>query len=455
MKNKVRQYIKEHELVKKGDHIVVGVSGGADSMCLLHILKSMQNEYELKLTVAHINHGIRIEANEDAKFVKSFCKKWEITYKEHVCNIRQLAKENKCSEEEAGRNERYRFFEKVRQENFADKISVAHTMNDQAETMLMRLIRGSGITGLGAIMPKRDYIIRPLLILTREEVEEYCKVNDILYKQDITNKMDIYTRNRLRLQVLPLLKESFNPRVIESLSQTAFQLQQTEDYLEEQTDKAYKELVKKHKDGYSISISPFLEYHEVVQSRIVRKVIEKHMGTLKNIHYQNIQDTLGLFYKQSGKSIRLGKSTVAIREHLDIRVINERNSENYSYNLNLGTQEIVECNKKIELVLLKDDKNIQRDENTYTKNIDYDKINDNLQIRNRRPGDRILLKNGSKKLKDFFIDEKIPKTCRDDIALIADGNNIVWIVGYRLSEAYYVTGDTKQVLNIRVSDLTI
>ena len=454
MENKVRKYSDENKLILYGDHIVIGVSGGADSICLFHLLKSMQVDYNLKLTVAHINHGMRDEAQQDAIFVEALCKEWDVPYKEYQCDIVALAKAQKQSEEEVGRNERYGFFEQVRVRYGADKIAVAHTMNDQAETMLMRLIRGSGVTGLGAIMAKRDFIIRPILMMSREEVEHYCIKNKLEYKEDLTNKMNIYTRNRLRLEVLPLLKKDFNPKVIEAVSQAAFQLQETEDYLEAQTGAAYKEVVRQYKKGYSVHIEVLLTFHHVIQTRIIRLAIENHMGSLKNISYQNIKDVLSLAHKQSGKSINIGKESVAIREHGYIRIVQQEKALSYLYNLALGSNKLVECNKKVELILLDDSKNTQRYENTYTKKIDYDKISGNLQIRNRRAGDRILLKSGSKKLKDFFIDEKIPKTCRDDIIVIADNSNVIWVVGYRLSEAYYITDRTKHVLQIQITDLS-
>lgn len=453
MINRVRQYSEENKLILRHQHIVVGVSGGADSICLLHILKTFQKEYNFKLTVAHVNHGMRQEAKEDAMFVKSLCEEWGLPYKEHHCNIVQLAKEQKLSEEVVGRNERYNFFEKIRIEYGADQIAVAHTMNDQAETMLMRLIRGSGVTGLGAIMAKRGRIIRPLLTMSREEVEDYCDKHGLAYKEDATNKMDIYTRNKLRLQVLPILKREFNPKVIEAVSQAATQLQETENYLEMQTLIAYQSVVEKYKNGYSIHIEMLQSFHQVIQSRIIRMVMEKHMGSLKDIHYKNISDILDLSYKQSGRSINIGKKSIAIREHGYIRVIKEEKVLGYSRNLALGSNEVVECDKKVRMILLDDSQIKQSYENTYTKNIDYDKISGNLQIRNRKPGDRILLKSGSKKLKDFFIDEKIPKTSRDNIIIIADKSNVIWIVGYRLSQAYYITDQTKHVLQIQIDDL--
>ncbi|NLI90029.1 MAG: tRNA lysidine(34) synthetase TilS [Epulopiscium sp.] len=453
MKKTVVNYIKENKLIEQGESIVVGVSGGADSICLLHILKELRDKYEIQLIVAHINHGMRLEAKEDASFVRSICREWDIPYEEHNCNIVELSRKHKTSEEVVGRNERYNFFEETRLKYSADKIAVAHTMNDQAETMLMRLIRGSGVTGLGAIMAKRDFIIRPLLMISREQVEEYCKQNALDYREDSTNKMDIYTRNKLRLKVLPILKEDFNPNVIEVISQAADQLQETEDYLDIQTKEAYKKVVKKDQKGHGIHIKSFLSYHPVIQSRIIRMVIESNLGSLKDIKYKNINDIMELAHKQSGKSINIGMESIAIREHDHIRILEDKKTLSYSQELNIGINKVVECNKKVEMILVDDSKNKQRYENTYTKNIDYDKINGNLQIRNRKAGDKILLKNGSKKLKDFFIDEKIPKTYRDDVILIADDENVIWIVGYRLSEYYYITDETKCILQIQITDL--
>ena len=452
MIKKVKDCIKENKLICLKDHIVVGVSGGADSMCLLHILKSIQEEYDLDLTVAHINYGMRKEAKEDATFVEEMCEKWEIPYKEHSCNIVEIAKCTKRSEEEVGRNERYEFFEKVRKDNGDNKIAVAHTMNDQAETMLMRLIRGSGITGLGAMVAKRDIIIRPLLTVSREDVEAYCNQHHIEFKEDKTNKTDLYTRNRLRRHVLPMLKKDFNPKAVEAIAQAASQLQEVEQYLIQETQMAYQKVVSQDLKDYLIQIEPFLSYHPTIQGRVIRMVIEVYIGSLKNINYININDVLGLFHKQSGKMIHIGHQAVVMREHGYIRITKEKNKPKFSFNLAMGSNEVVQCNKKVELSPCDDSKSKQRHENAYTKNIDYDKISGNLQIRNRQPGDRILLKGGSKKLKDFFIDEKIPRTCRDDVLLIADNKNIIWVVGYRLSEAYYVTDKTKKVLEIQITD---
>ena len=453
MINKVKTTIKKNKLIFPNEHIVVGVSGGADSMCLLHILQSLREEYKLQLTVAHINHGMRIEAKEDAAFVKGMCEKWDIPYKEHQCNIVQIAKDQRCSEEEAGRNERYWFFEEIRKTCGADKIAVAHTMNDQAETMLMRLIRGSGMTGLGAMMAKRDVVIRPLLLISREEVEAYCHQYDIAFKQDKTNEMDLYTRNRLRRHVLPMLKKDFNPRIIEAVAQTAFQLQEAEEYLVIQTQTAYQSVVTTDNKGYMIQIEPFLLYHLVIQRRIIRLVIDYYLGSLKNINYANVNDILELFYKQSGKMVDIGNQTIAIREHEHVRIMKQEKKSSFSVNLEIGTNAIVQCSKKVEISIYNDSKIKQRHENTYTKNIDYDKMSGNLQIRNRKQGDRILLKGGSKKLKDFFIDEKIPKSCRDDVILLADDKYVIWVVGYRLSEAYYITDKTKRILQIQIDDL--
>ena len=445
--------IKKNKLICPKEHIVVGVSGGADSMCLLHILRDLREEYELQLTVAHINHGIRLEAKEDADFVAEMCEKWDIPYKEHQCNVIQIAKDKKCSEEEAGRNERYWFFEKTRKACGGDKIAVAHTMNDQAETMLMRLIRGSGISGLGAMTAKRDFIIRPLLAISREDVEAYCHQHGIDFKEDKTNKMDLYTRNRLRRHVLPMLKKDFNPKVVEAVAQAALQLQETEQYLVVQTQSAYEAVVTTDNKGCMIQIEPFMAYHSVIQGRIIRLVIDHQIGSLKNVNYLNISDILELFYKQSGKMVHIGSQYIAIREHGSIRIMKQEKKSGFCVDLAIGKNDVVQCNKKVELRVYEDGESIQRHENAYTKNIDYDKMNGNLQIRNRKSGDRILLKGGSKKLKDFFIDEKIPKSCRDEVILVADDKYIIWVVGYRLSEAYYITNKTERILEIQIDDM--
>ena len=213
IENKVRKFIDKYDLIQSGDHLIAGVSGGADSMMLLHFLYTHQQEYAIQIIVAHVHHGIRQEAEEDARFVEEMAKKWELPYYRHNCHVKELAKLKGISEEEAGRIERYNFF--ISLSNPYSKIVTAHTMNDQAETLLMRFFRGTDLRGLGGIAPQRDNIIRPLLSLQRKEIEAYCSYYGVAYQNDHTNFMPIYTRNKIRLECIPYIEKNINPNIVQ------------------------------------------------------------------------------------------------------------------------------------------------------------------------------------------------------------------------------------------------
>lgn len=234
LEEKVLKTIKKYELIENGNNIVIGVSGGPDSMALLNILISLKKDEKLnyEITVAHINHGIRIEAEEETKYVENFCKENKIPCFIKREKVEELAKKQKIGTEEAGRKLRYSFFEEVAKKVNATKIATAHNANDNAETILMNLIRGSGTSGLKGIEAKRDNkYIRPLIECTRKEIEDYCKAKKLEPKQDKSNSENIYTRNKVRNILLPLIESEFNPNIISSLNRMSQIVKEENEYL--------------------------------------------------------------------------------------------------------------------------------------------------------------------------------------------------------------------------------
>ena len=247
---KVLDYIRKNGMVQRGDRIIAGVSGGPDSVCLLFLLDKYKETLGISLEVVHMEHGIRgKESLEDAAFVENFCRKLAIPCHTYHRDIPKLAREWKCSGEEAGRRARYEAFEEVRSKNGGTKIAVAHNRNDQAETVLFHLVRGSGLSGLSGIRPVRGNIIRPLLCLTREEIEDLLRKENLPFRTDATNLETDYARNRIRLNILPLLREELNPRACEHLAETAERLALAEDYLAGQAREAAKRLAGRKTDG--------------------------------------------------------------------------------------------------------------------------------------------------------------------------------------------------------------
>ena len=292
IEKKVFSYIEKQELLCQGDKVIVGVSGGADSVCLLFVLLEYARQKDLELTVVHIHHGLRAEADQDAAYVEAVCKEHGLAFSLIKVDVKKEAEEFSCSEEEAGRNLRYRAFTKVAEEMHADKIAVAHNANDRAETFLFHLFRGSDLKGLGSIRPKRDRIIRPLLVLERAEIEEYLAERGIAYCQDSTNAQDTYTRNRIRHHILPYAEENIVQGCVSHIARTAEVLDETEQFLAQQTMEAYARCVEEREDSdakYFLRIEPFRQLHPLLQKRVLYLVISALAGEAKDLSHVHVE----------------------------------------------------------------------------------------------------------------------------------------------------------------------
>ena len=451
MKSKVLDFIRKKKLLKKGDSVVLGVSGGADSICMLKILSDAQKRRDISLYVLHINHQIRgAEADEDAAFVKRACTKFKVPHRVVSVDVPRIADEQGLSLEEAGRMVRYQEFSDYAYEVGANKIAVAHNSNDNAETVLMNLARGTGIKGLSGIAPKRKMedskgntieVIRPILCLTRKEIEEYLKENEIEYRNDSTNDSTDYTRNKIRLEIMPIL-ENINDNAMQNITNASNELANTTEYIEKDMEDAYEEFVSE-KDGKLFLSDKAFSLDPVVFTGVIRKMIENTAGKLKDITRIHVGDVVSLSEKQVGKKIDLPYSIVAEREYEGISIYSEANEST--------SQE----DEKEVIVSFEDDdfdkENIE--ELKYTKWLDYDKIND-VVVRTQKKDDYIVIddKGSKKKLKKYFVDEKIPRRDRDNVLLVADGSHILWVVGHRISEAVKVTRETKKVIKLTYKD---
>ena len=464
MKNKVLNYIRENRMIDEGQTIVVGVSGGADSMCLLDILLALKDELGISVAVVHIHHGIRGEsADKDARFVEEYCRGKEVTCFVKRYDVPKLSSQWGMSHEEAGRRVRYEAFNEVIESLGAvdtGKIAVAHNADDHAETVLLNLCRGTGLKGLLGIRPMRDNIIRPVLCLSRWEIETYNKENGILYVQDETNLTEEYTRNKIRLGIMPKIKE-INDRALEHINVATDGLSLIDDYMEKEASRIYEKLVEAHEEGHklTIDVSSFLELHKAMQIELVKKCLYKVAGKAKDITKQHIDSVLGLFEMTVGKQVSLPYDMVAVRQYEKLSI-----TKNIGVNLEgpddtcvhitgEGVYDVELSSQDMRITVQKDTFCSEIfEENQYTKWIDCDIMKCDLQVRTRRNGDYIALDtNGSrKKLKDFFIDKKIPKEERDRIVLIANGSEIVWVVGYRLSGAYKVSEASEHITKLQI-----
>ena len=301
LKEKVVETIKKYKLIEPGDKIVVGVSGGPDSISLINILNEIKVEnilnYNFDLIVAHINHKIRKEADLDQKFVENYCKQKNIKCYVKSENVNKKAENEKIGTEEAGRKLRYNFFNEILEKEKANKIATAHTSNDNAETILMNIIRGSGTTGLKGITPIRDNLyIRPLIEANRDEIEEYCKKNNLDPRIDKTNFENIYTRNKIRNILIPCIKKEFNPNIIEVLNRLSKISREENEYFQKITKKTYKEILiqEENKKQIILDLKKFNNNDIVIKNRIVLYTINRLLGNSQGIEKIHINDIIKL-----------------------------------------------------------------------------------------------------------------------------------------------------------------
>ena len=464
MLDKVITYIEENELIQKKDRIVVGVSGGADSVCLFSVLLELQKKYELELFVVHVHHGIRgEEADKDEQFVENLAKKHQIPYYCFWKNIPVLSKKRGLTEEEAGRIVRYEAFYEVLKKVNATKIAVAHNQNDCAETVLFQLFRGSGLKGMCGILPKRDEIIRPLLGVDRKAIEAYLMQKGQAYCTDRTNLEEEYTRNKIRLSILPIAEE-INEKSVEHIAKTAQLFQEVEAYLRRNVEKAAKEIVSEKNGQYFMKLEGLLLQDIVIQKEVIKLILIKAAGQAKDIEARHIEKVLSLAKNQSGKKVNLPYQMIVRREYEYLvfgKEANEKMKELEKKDIFCElipdrTYKIEEAGLDICLSLEKSDGKWQEIiQNTCMKWFDYDKIENGIQLRTRKNGDffQVNAEGGTKKLKDYFIDKKIPRQERDEKILLADGSHIIWILGDRISEKYKVTETTKNVLKIIITEV--
>lgn len=302
LKTKVIQTIQKNHLIETGDKVIIGVSGGPDSICLLHILNEIKEILGITLYVAHVNHKIRKNANLDEQYVQEFCKKINIPFFAKQIDVQKIAKQNKIGLEEAGRKARYDFFEEVFEKTKANKIATAHTANDNAETVIMHFIRGTGLNGLKGIEKTRqNKYIRPLIECTREEVEEYCEKNNLNPRIDETNEENIYTRNKIRNICIPYIKNEFNQNIVKTINRLAEIVTEEDEYLQNQAEKIYHELCEKeNKTLVVLNLKKFNQEHLVIKRRILLYTINKVLGNTNGIEKKNIEDVLRLCKRNIG-----------------------------------------------------------------------------------------------------------------------------------------------------------
>ena len=451
MYEKVKQYAAEWDMLGQSDHVITGVSGGADSICLLCMLIKLGRELGFTITAVHINHGLRGDAADaDERYVREFCESRGVPLVVRHVDVAALAAERGMSEEEAGRCVRRDAFEKVMEERGGTKIALAHHMNDNVETLFHTIARGTGLRGLGGMRPVKGRYIRPLLCVKREEIEGYLRKNNIEYCIDQTNFHDTYTRNRIRNHVIPYMEREVNGKVAEHACELMEQMQNLYGFIETQVDAYDRLCTQKEPEGIRIDAEAFRGMPEALRPYLLQRVLERVSGKERDIEGIHLRILEQLFDRQTGKRLSLPYHMTAVRSYEGVLIKRSGAGDEGAEQ----TGETGELPADISCRIF-ENKGLTNafPQKGYTKWFDYDIIKNSLVIRNRRAGDRIVIdsRGGSQKLKDYFINEKIPREERDRIWLLADGSDILWIVGYRQSRKYQVSESTKRILEIKIN----
>ena len=484
--NHIFKFMDKHNMIKEGDAVAAGVSGGADSLCLLYVLMEYRKKIDFHLRVVHINHMLRKEAAEEAEYVKAICRRLGVELLIKEIPVKQIAAERKISEEEAGRMARYHAFnealENIELEKDRKKIAVAHHKGDVAETMLFHLFRGTGIYGMTGILPCRDHIIRPLLNTGRSEIEEFLRKRGISWCVDATNLEDKYTRNKIRHHILAYADREINRESVSHVAAAAGQMAELRSYLEEEVQKAAKSCMIKREEkeeqscDVTLSIKKMKAYHSFIQKQLLLEMMGQVIPSRKDIGAVHVEAVEGLITKAGNGILNLPYGLIVKKEYdflhfykADERMIEKKNKkeEEYEKQKKIKSENILKNTLKegcvysfmlnhkdvleVRLIKRKDFQGIE--EKKYTKFIDYDKINNCLTLRFRESGDYLLMNDRGqrKKLKEYFINEKIPVSYRGSIPLIADGDHIIWVVGHRISSYYKVKDETENILQLTVT----
>ena len=438
---KVRKTICSANLLENGDKVICAVSGGADSVCLLHALLRLKEEYNLTIYAAHVNHMIRgEEADGDSAFVKSICKAADVEcfYREY--DIPRLSKELKMGEEECGRVKRYEFFEEIAKEFGGAKIATAHNLNDNAETILFRLARGVSAEGMCGIKGKRGSIIRPLLEVTRAEIEEYLKNYSIQWRNDSTNSDTYYARNRIRKNVLPELCKMFEGAE-RKIVNTAKLISEDNEFLSKLAD----ELLCQGFQEDKIDADVFLKAELPILRRAVGKVLKK--WNVKEITYEKIERFTEFLKMNSGAQFGIDETYFAKKSYNVVYLTKKDNAKGFCYTA--GKNCLIE--NEHWTVEIKTTAEREKKDNNNIAIFDADLVLGEIFVRSRKSGDRILQKglNGTKKISDIFSDEKMPSDMRDTVPIIEANGEILFVCGLRQSEIFAPSEKTEKFLVIK------
>jgi tRNA(Ile)-lysidine synthase len=452
-----RKTIRKFAMLTSGDHVLVAVSGGADSTALLHSLHRLSSEFQLALTVAHLNHCIRgAEGDSDAEFVRTMCLDLGLPFVSETIEVKQQALAFRKNLEEWARNLRYDFLRRTATRIGATRIAIGHNINDQAETALFRFLRGSGVEGLSAIHPVIDsLIVRPLLQCSRELIRDYLIQQHINYCEDSTNTDLKHARNRIRRELIPYLQTHFNPQLLEALARETDHTREIWEFMKSQASAAYHSLHSLTTDGISLRIPLLLDLHPALQKQVLRHALKECIGSLRGIGMIHIQNLLSLCTAaNSGERIDLPHGGTALRQFDALLLLNHepKTAPVYAYTLDIPGQCHVLESAVTFLCQIVETPSLpaMKDAISHQAFLNMETLPKQLRIRPRIPGDRYGGL-GHRKVKKMLIDSKIPFLQRESIPMIVAGNDVVWIPGFRPAQNYAAKPVSGTCLMVEVS----
>ena len=451
------EYWREHELTSAGDTVVVACSGGPDSLALLNLLWRLQEELSVRVVAAHYEHGIRgAESKADADFVRAYCENKSIPFLMEAGDIPAISQGTGESLETCARRMRYDFLHRVAAQNNGAVIATAHHADDQAETVLMHILRGSGIKGLGGILPKRDNIIRPLLFCTKADLVAYCQEQGLTPRMDATNDLADCTRNKIRLELLPILREQYNSNINNNLCNLAEMAGAEEELLQDLCGQAVSKLgIEPSSEEISCSVEGFLVQPLAVQRRLVQYMAQQLGSTFSFVHIESLRKLIQRHV--TGTSInlpgdcqgRIGYNIVYLSKKPSVLGANNATIKDTPLEIRLKAFSEVHLPRGGVISAKLTDSLLA--EGPFSKDcvyFDVAKCGTEVVICYRKPGDKLRLAVGHKKLKDLLVDEKIPRDCRDNIPLVMnkDTGEIIWVAGVRQTAVALADENTKQYL---------
>lgn len=460
---RVRRFIKEHDLIRRNETVLVGVSGGPDSTCLLSILAELRSTLGLRLHVAHLNHLLRgAESDADAEYVSSTARDLGLPATIESQNVRAYQRQHGLSLEEAAREARYAFFARIASALNASTVAVGHTADDQVETILMHLVRGTGLDGIRGMQPLSSWglpgeamlrVVRPLLEVRREETEAHCAAQGLSPQDDSSNRWPNQLRNQVRSQLVPLLR-SYNPNVDGALLRVARAAGDDLAYIDDETSRLWGRVAREKPEGVAVDRTEFASLHPALKRHLVRSVFRHLLGDLRDIESIHIESLLEAMSKPAGKRLSLprglafhgdymhGLLTTGKTPPCPYPILESERRLNVPGETEIGGWRVTGT--------ILDQRPPEGQDSDLQAFLDLDNTGEEIRVRGRTRGDRFqpLGMEGTKKLHDFMVDCRIPQPWRDRVPLACSPEHILWVVGWRIDHRARVTPSTRRVLRL-------